>query len=170
MRHLPIALAFVSLAVAAPAAAESAEDGRINAVYAQLALARADGDVAGMSAAFAPKALLVDPREGPVISGAELSARLQPMTERLTSEGMKIDTAYRIERRSVIGDLVLDAGYMRQTLVRPDGEQQSRYARFLVTIQRDAAGKWRIVGDASIPAEQPAFDAVQRTEGLHYDE
>ena len=108
------------LAVASPAAAH-VEDEALNGVYRRLAAARAAGDVEGMTGAFGADRLLVDQRPGPVISGGELAARLRPMAERLRADNVSIATAYRIERRSVMGDIALDAGYMRQMLRRPDG-------------------------------------------------
>jgi ketosteroid isomerase-like protein len=156
------------LYVAASPAAAQAENEALNGVYRQLSAARAAGDVEGMAGAFGPAGLLVDQRPGPVISGAELGARLRPMAERLRADNVRIDTAYRIERRSMMGDIAIDAGYMRQTLRRPDGQVSARYARFLVTMRRGANG-WRIIGDASMPADEAAWIALARREGLHFD-
>jgi len=156
-------------ALTAPALAASAEDPALNAVYAGLRDARAAHDVAGMAAAFAQDGLLVDARPGPVISGAELPGRLAPMAQRIRDEGVRIATAYRLERRSVMGDVAVDAGFMRQTMVRATGEQAVRHARFLVTLRRQSDGRWRIVADASMPATAEAFDALKPVEGLHYD-
>ncbi|HYI42208.1 MAG TPA: nuclear transport factor 2 family protein [Sphingomicrobium sp.] len=164
-----LAILLTTIAFAAPAAAATAEDGALNAVYAALSRARAAHDVAGMTGAFGAGGLLVDARPGPAISGAELGERLQPMAARIKAEGVKIETAYRLERRSVMGDVAVDAGYMRQTMVRPDGQKGVRYSRFLVTMRRDPQAGWRIIGDASMPAEQAAFDAVKQAEGLHFD-
>ncbi len=157
------AMLFASPAAAAP------EDGAINRVYQQLAAARAQGDVAGMSAAFAPEGLLVDQRPGAPIAGRELGERIAPMAQRIKTENVRIDTAYRVERRSVIGDIALDAGYMRQSMQRPDGQTGTRYARFLVTMQRGADGQWRIIGDASMPAQEAQWNALTRAEGLQFD-
>ena len=153
--------------VASPAAAHP-EDRAINAVYASLARARTAHDVAGMTAAFAPDGLLIDARPGPAVSGAELGARLAPMAERLRAEGVAIATGYRIERRSVSGDVAMDAGYMRQTMTRSDGTAQARYARFLVTLRRGADG-WRIIGDAAMPATEAQWASAAPAEGLHHD-
>ena len=169
LSYAPTAAILWFAVAATPAAAAHPEDAKINRVYAQLAAARAANDLDGMVRAFGPEGLLVDSRPGPAISGSELGGRLKPMVERVKAEGVKIGTAYRLERRSVNGDIALDAGYMRQTIARPGGETMTRYARFLVTLQRDASGAWRIIGDASMPAEQAAFDAVTRIDGLHYD-
>jgi ketosteroid isomerase-like protein len=169
MRLSPfLALSLVCLLASAPATAGSG-DAAINAVYSALARARAANDVAGMSSAFEGNALLVDARPGPPISGAELGDRLRPMATRIQADGVKVETAYRIERRTLMGDLAMDAGYMRQTMVRPNGQRGARYARFLVAMRRDPSGGWRIVGDASMPAEQAAFDALTPKEGLHFD-
>ncbi|HEX8193171.1 MAG TPA: DUF4440 domain-containing protein [Allosphingosinicella sp.] len=162
------AFAAVVAAAATPAVAANPEDAALNRVYAELAAARARSDVAGMASAFAPEALLVDQRPGPPISGAELADRLRPMAARIVADNVALDTAYRVERRSVSGDLAIDAGYMRQTLTRPGAEPMIRYARFLVTMRRGANGAWRIVGDASMPATQAQWDAAPRGDGLQY--
>ena len=161
-----VAATLFTSAPADPAAANAA----INAVYARLAVARAAHSVEGMAGAFAADALLVDSRPGPPVSGAELAARLAPMAARLRDEGVALSTQYRIERRSFAGDLVIDAGYMRQALARPGtAEPMVRYARFLVTLRRGADGSWRILSDASLPSNETAWNAVPRTDGLHYD-
>jgi ketosteroid isomerase-like protein len=90
------------------------------------------------------------------------------MAARMAADGVRVDTAYRVERRSVSGDLAIDAGYMRQTMTRPGAEPMVMYRRFLVTMRRGADGAWRIVADASMPAEQAAWDAAARVEGLQY--
>ena len=169
IRHSIAAAAMLFAVAATPAAAAHPEDSKINRVYAELSTARAANDLDGMVRKFGSEGLLVDSRPGPAISGAELGNRLKPMVERVKSEGVKIGTAYRLERRSVIGDIALDAGYMRQTIARPDGQEMTRYARFLVTLRRDATGEWRIIGDASMTADKAAFDGVTSTDGLHYD-
>jgi ketosteroid isomerase-like protein len=58
---------------------------------------------------------------------------------------------------------------MRQTVERPGAEPMTRYARFLVTMQRGSDGAWRIIGDASMRAEEAQWTALTRTEGLHFD-
>ena len=161
--------ASAALLAATPALAANAEDGALNAVYAGLARARAAHDVAGMAGAFSRDALLVDHRPGPPIAGSELAGVLQPFRDRLVADGVAIDNAYRVERRSVSGDLAIDAGFMRQSLRRADGQSNVRYARFLVTMRREADGAWRIVGDAAMPATEAAWNGLARTEGLHFD-
>ena len=155
--------------MASPAAAANAEDAALNGVYSSLVRARAAGDVASMAGAFGSQGLLIDARPGPAISGAELEARLKPMADRIKADGVKIDTAYRVERRSVMDDVAVDVGYMRQTMARPGAAPMVRHFRFLVTMRRGADGNWRIIGDASMPAEEAAFADVARTAGLHHD-
>lgn len=166
---LSYGLAAAAMIVSAPASAANAADDALNAVYAKLAGARAANDVPGMASAFGAEGLLIDARPGPAISGGELAARLQPMAERVSKEGVKIATAYRVERRSVMGDIALDAGYMRQTMTRPDGQTGTRYSRFLVTMRKGSDGRWTIIGDASMPADEAAFASVARTPGLQHD-
>lgn len=167
-KQISIAASFLLVLSATPAFAHQ-QDAALNGVYAKLASARAANDLPGMTGNFAAEGLLVDARPGPVISGGELEARIKPMLERIVSEKGRIDTSYRIERRSVIGDIALDAGFMRQSVNRPGAAPMIRYARFLVTMKRGEDGQWRIIGDASMPAQQAAFDSLKRQEGLHFD-
>ncbi len=160
----------IAFAISAPAIAAHPQDGAINAVYARLAAARAAHDVPGMAAAFGGEGLLIDQRPQPALSGAELAARLEPMAARLRADNVSLGTAYRVERRSVMDDLAVDAGYMRQQMHRPGGQQMTRYARFLVTMRRQGDGSWRIIADASMPAEEAAWTALTAREGLHFDD
>lgn len=164
-----IVMEAAAMAAVSTAPTPAPADAAINAVYQRLAAARAEASIDGMSNAFAPGGLLVDQRPGPVISGAELRARLQPMVERLRTDNVRVETAYRIERRSVMGDIALDAGYMRQSIARAEGEATTRYARFLVTLQRQPDGSWKIIGDASMPAQEAAWSALAPVGGLHFD-
>lgn len=168
MRLAPL-LASIVAAVASSAVAANPEDGALNGVYERLTRAREAGDVSGMAGAFAPEGLLVDARPGPAIAGSELAERLAPQAARITADGVRIETAYRIERRSVSGDLALDAGYMRQSLARPGAEPMIRYSRFLVTMRRGTDGAWRIVGDASMPSTAEAWNGLTRVDGLQFD-
>ena len=169
MKACLLLLTLFGMSVAAPAAAASADDAAINRVYSLLASRRAANDAAGMASAFAPQGLLVDARPGPAIAGGELEARLRPMAERVTADRLTIRTAYRVERRSVMGDVAVDAGYMRQAVARPEGQPNVRYSRFLVTLRRGADGAWRIIGDASMPSTEEVWSALPRTEGLQFD-
>jgi ketosteroid isomerase-like protein len=74
-----------------------------------------------------------------------------------------------VERRSVQDGVAVDAGYMRMQMTRPDGQKGAQYARFLVTMRRDASGRWRIIGDASIRTDEAAWNAAPRAAGLRYD-
>jgi uncharacterized protein (TIGR02246 family) len=163
-RRYPLRASFLALVLACSATAPTAalahpEDAALDAVYERLRSARAAADIAGMSSIFSPDALLVDARPGAPISGSELAARLAPQVERLRTDNVQVQTEYRIERRQVLGDIALDAGYMRQTLSRPGAEPMTRYSRFLVTLQRGPDG-WRILGDASMPATEAAWTAL----------
>jgi hypothetical protein len=60
----------------------------------------------------------VDARPEPVVSGAELGDRLKPMANPVKTEDINIETPYRLERRSVMDDVVIDAEYTRQTVER----------------------------------------------------
>jgi ketosteroid isomerase-like protein len=164
------ALAAAVLTLTAPASSVDAEYAEMNAVYVDLASARAAHDVTRMTAAFVHDGILVDARPGPAISGSELTKVLQPFTERLKGEGVLVDTDYKIERRTLVGETAVDAGYMRQTMTRPNGQTGVRYARFMVVMKRQPDGSWKIFGDASMPSTAEAFNAVPRTPGLHYDD
>lgn len=169
MMRLTICAA-AACAMAAPAAALAhPADAAINSVYARLAAARQAGDIPGVMTFFAPEGLLIDDRPLPALSGAQLEAQIRPALDRLNREQVRLETAYRIERRSVMGDIAIDAGFMRQTLVRPNAEPNIRYARFMVTMRRGADGAWAIIGDAAMQAREASWTALARTDGLHYD-
>jgi len=169
MKLLPIAAALAATLSAVPAAAHPADDA-INQVYGRLTEAKAHNDAAGVAAAFAPEALLIDARPGGATSGAELAARLAPMAARMAADGVTVATQYRIERRSVAGDVAVDAGYMRQEMRRAAGDQpMTMVTKFLVTLRRQADGSWRILSDASMPSTETAWTGAVRAGGLRYD-
>lgn len=159
------------LSIHAAAASAHPENSNINAVYERLVQARVAADVDGMAAAFPAEAILIDARPSPPIGGGhELQDRLRPQVERMVAEGVKIRTKYRVERRSVSADFAVDAGYMRMEMVRPGAEPNVRYARFLVTMKRDASSQWRIIADASMPADEARWNAAPRVPGARYDD
>lgn len=169
MRFVAFAAAVAATLIAAPAAAHPADDA-INQLYGRLTEAKAHNDAAGIAAAFAPEALLIDARPGAATSGAELAARLAPMAARMSADGVTVATQYRIERRSFAGDVAIDAGYMRQEMRRAAGAQpMTMITRFLVTLRRQADGSWRILSDASMPSTEAAWTGAVRAEGLRYD-
>jgi ketosteroid isomerase-like protein len=178
MRKISL-LAAIATTLAPAIAPAHPQDSALNKVYAELRDARAAADVPGMAGAFEPGALLIDPRSPQPLAGAELEARLKPMAARLVADQVKVETAYRIERRSVMGDVAVDAGLMHMRFTRPEGAaplqagqprpRQDQYARFLVTMRRQPDGRWRIIGDASLPATAETWAAAQRQEGLHFD-
>lgn len=169
MKSVFVAVAFAALSSAAPAAAHP-EDAAINQVYGRIVEAKARNDAAGIAAAFAPEALIIDARPGGAVSGAELGARLAPMASRLAADGVAVGTQYRVERRSVAGDVAVDAGYMRQDMRRAGAAQpMTMITKFLVTLRRQADGGWRILADASMPATEAAWAGAVRGEGLRYD-
>ncbi|WP_395612964.1 SgcJ/EcaC family oxidoreductase [Allosphingosinicella sp.] len=169
MRFVAFAAAVAATLIAAPAAAHPADDA-INQLYGRLTEAKAHNDAAGIAAAFAPEALLIDARPGAATSGAEFAARLAPMAARMSADGVTVATQYRIERRSFAGDVAIDAGYMRQEMRRAAGAQpMTMITRFLVTLRRQADGSWRILSDASMPSTEAAWTGAVRAEGLRYD-
>lgn len=169
MKFVAFAAAVAATLVAAPATAHPADDA-LNQVYGRLTDAKARNDAAGVAAAFAPQALLIDARPGAATSGAELAARLAPMAARMAADGVTVATQYRIERRSVAGDVAVDAGYMRQEMRRAAGAQpMTMITKFLVTLLRQDDGSWRILSDASMPSTEAAWTGAVRAEGLRYD-
>jgi uncharacterized protein (TIGR02246 family) len=169
MKFVAFAAAVTATLVAAPASAHPQDDA-LNQVYGRLTEAKARNDAGGVASAFAPEALLIDARPGAPTSGAELAARLAPMTARMAADGVTVAARYRIERRSVAGDVAVDAGYMRQDMRRAAGAQpMTMITRFLVTLRRQADGSWRILSDASMPSTEAAWTGAVRAEGLRYD-
>ena len=163
-------LSLILIAADAPVAAD-APNQSLNAFYERV-FSESNLDIRSRASAFHPQGLFVflgnRGQPGPVTAGSELAARLEGMSARMAADGMTIMAAHRIERRSIIGDTAVDTGYMRTTQTR-NGVSQNFYARFLITMIRGEDGQWRIVSDAAWPADEAAWDAVPRAEGLIYD-
>lgn len=161
---LPLmASAFIAVAPA------HAENESINAHYDALAVASANG-FSGTADLFDRRGLFVfltQDGPGPLVTGAQMPARTEAMGRRLQADGMTLTTAYRLEKRSVIGDVSVDSGYMKTTQTL-NGSARSHYARFLVTWKRDG-DHWRLISDAAWPSDEAAYNAVPRTPGLKYD-
>ena len=164
--------AFVVIVAAVTASAPSAaEQAAINSVYSSLSAARARGDAAAMASHFEGGALLIDARPGEALRGSELEARLNPMAARLRDRQIKAVTSYRVEQRAYYGDTVVDAGYMRMQFEAPSGvsKPMDMISRFMVSMRRGQDGRWRIVGDASMPAKPETWDSLKPSAGLHFD-
>jgi uncharacterized protein (TIGR02246 family) len=159
------------LAAATPAAANPA-DAALNGMYEAIAAGVAANSGAGVTSAFADDAMVLDPRPGPPAQGPAFRAAILRMADRLKAEGVEAKADYRVVRRLVSGDIAVDTGYRRQTMVvaKPDGPQPgTQYHKFLVVAQRQPDGRWKIIRDASLPATREAWDAAVRIEGLKYD-
>ena len=162
------ATAIATLA-AAPAVAAHPEDNALNAVYDAVAQAKAEGSAQGFAGTFAADVLLIDPRMPAAMDGKEFHSRMGSMGERLRADGVTVEARYRVERRAVSGDVAVDSGLMRQAVARPGGPAMTQYSHFLVTLQKQKDGGWRIIGDASMPSTEEAWAKATRTEGLKYD-
>jgi ketosteroid isomerase-like protein len=159
------------LAVAAATPSPASEYQAINRVYSSLTAARASHEAAAMASHFDGNALLIDARPAAALKGNDLEARLTPMTARLVSEKVKVTTSYRVEQRAYYGDTIVDAGYMRMQFDAPEGAAKPRDMtnRFMVTMRKGTDGRWRIVGDASLPANPEVWDSLKPVAGLHFD-
>ena len=160
-----VAAALLTLALPA----EQADNASIDAYYDRLAQARAT-DFAAIAESFHPLGLFVflSPQgPGPVVSGDEVPGRARAIAERMRNDGMTMTTGYRIERRSVLGDVAVDTGYMRSTQTM-NNSSRSNYARFLITLKREG-DSWRVISDAAWPSNEATYNAVPRTPGLRYD-
>ena len=158
----------VALAVAAPPTAEQAA---INSVYTSLSAARASGDASAMASHFDGDGLLIDSRPGTPLRGVELEARIAPMAARLRGDNVRATTKYRVEQRAYYGDTIVDAGYMRMQFEAPAGASKPKdmISRFMVAMRKSPDGRWRIVGDASMPATAETWDGIKPSAGLHFD-
>ncbi|MBV8686232.1 MAG: DUF4440 domain-containing protein [Alphaproteobacteria bacterium] len=168
-----VAAAVAVAATAPPAAAGGRDDAAVNRLYEEIAAGVAANAGKAVAAAFAEDAVVLDPRPGPPAAGPTFRSSILAMAARLKADGVKVSSAYRIERRIASGDLVIDTGYRRQTFASPaaDGPQPGvQYHKFLVVAQRRAGEGWKIVRDASLPASKDSWDAAVRTPGLKYDE
>ena len=160
----------MSMAIAGPAVASNPSDPGINAYYDELTRARAT-DFRQLVNSFHPQGLfifLTGPQgPGPVVTADQLPDRTRTMADQMKKAGMKLSTGYRIEKRSVVGDVAVDTGYMRTTQTM-NGKSRSHYARFLVTLKRDGE-RWRVLSDAAWVSDEATYNAVRKTDGLKYD-
>jgi ketosteroid isomerase-like protein len=164
----------IALAVASSASvsASRAENDAINAVYQHLTRAKLENSPEKVAQEYDANATLIDPRSGPPMRGSGLDQSLKSITDRMASEKVRVSTAYRVESRAVLGNVAVDSGYMRTLLTAPAGAPKPKdmYTRFLVTFKRRSDGSWRIIGDASLPADAAAWNNLKRVEGLAFDE
>lgn len=166
LRFAP-AVALLCVATALPA---HPQDEALNQIYGRLIAARAAGDLAGMIGPFPAEAILIDSRKLPALGGGdELQAQLASMAARLKADNASVASSYRVERRSIRKDLAIDAGYMRMMITIPGRDPMVRYARYLVAFQRAGDG-WQIMGDANMPSDAAAWDAVRTVPGLRHDD
>jgi uncharacterized protein (TIGR02246 family) len=166
-----LAVAAAAAAMAAPAPAANADDAALNRLYETIAAGVASNSGEAIVAAFAADAVILDPRPAPPLAGDAFRQGITRMAARLKQDGVRVVSAYRIERRTVSAGLAVDIGYRRQTFTPPgEGpEPMVQYHKFLVVAQRQSDGGWKILRDASLPASREAWDAASRAAGLKYD-
>jgi uncharacterized protein (TIGR02246 family) len=167
MFHYAVAVAVLS---SAPVSAAQAENDAINAVYERLVQAKAEISARRVAEAFDENATLITPRPGPPIRRNELQQGLESMAARMADGKVRVSTSYRIESRAVLGDVAVDSGYMRTLFAAPEGapKPMDMYSRFLVTLKRGADGSWKIIGDASLPADTAAWNNAKQAQGLAF--
>ena len=93
------------------------------------------------------------------------------MAARLRESQIRATTKYRVEQRAYYGDTVVDTGYMRMQFEAPAGASKPKdmISRFMTAMRQSPDGRWRIVGDASMPADAATWDALKPAAGLHFD-
>ena len=158
----------VAVLSSAPVSAAQAENEAINVVYEHLVQAKAENSPARVAEAFDENATLITPRPGPPIRRNGLQQALESMAARMADGRVRVSTAYRIESRAVLGDVAVDSGYMRTLFTAPEGapKPMDMYNRFLLTFKRGADGSWKIIGDASLPADTAAWNNAKQVQGL----
>ena len=159
------------ITLAAIVAMDAPQNAAINAVYDRLVVAKNSRDPAAIVAEFDPRSIVVDPRPLPAASGASIAEPLQRMMARLTANGVKVETRYRVEKREMFGDYAVDSGYMQMRFVAKPGagKPDDMVTRFLTTLQREPDGSYRIVGDASFLAAPGDWEKLRPVSGLHFD-
>jgi uncharacterized protein (TIGR02246 family) len=164
-----LALGAATLSASAPAAARV--DAAINRVYEGIAAAVADNDGAAVANGFAADAIVLDARPGPPVRGEAFRAGMVGMAARMKRDGLKVTAQYRIESRNVSGDFAVDTGYRRLTMAAPGAGPQPavQYHKFLVVAQRGKDGGWKILRDASLPANEAAWNGARPADGLKFD-
>lgn len=171
MKSLLFGMGALLLVAAAPAASVSAEapHAALNQVYERIAEGKAAVDADRALAAFDDRVVSVGPRAGPVAAGDAFHQRFRTMAQRIMNDQVSVEADYRIEHREIFGDTAVDAGFMRHRFSRAGTPGQVQYSRFLVTLQRQPNGQWKIIADASAPADEQAWAGVERRPGLKFD-
>ena len=172
-KHLFALAAGAATVAAAPAPAldEGRDEAAVNRIYEIVAAGVAAGSGEGIVDAFAEEAVVMDSRPTPPAAGEAFRKTLVAMAARLKADGVRMSAQYRIERRVRSGELTIDTGYRRQTMIPPGAAAEPRvqYHKFLVVAQRQRDGSWKILRDASLPASKEAWDGAVRAPGLKFD-
>ena len=110
-------------------------------------------DVAGMTANYAPDAIIM-PQNGPAVTGKEnIEASFKEMSS------MMSDMKWTVSRVDASGDLAYEVGNYTATMQMPGMPPIADTGKFITVWKRQADGKWMIVVDifnTDLPPPMPA--------------
>lgn len=146
-------------------------DAQINDLYERIDAAARDRDPELSRQAYAPDAVFLDEREATIQTGEVLHASMRESIEGLRRDGAAARISYRVVRRTVRENLAIDTGYYRVAVSPADrrAAPSIAYRKFLLAAEPRPDGRWQIIGDASLPSSQDAYDGAQPVSGLRFD-
>lgn len=150
---------------------QSNVDAQVNAIYERIAEKARQRDPLLSRHTYAPDAVFMDERRPGMHVGDELHDSMRGSMQSLRDTGAQARINYRIVRRTLGDNSVIDAGYYRVAITPADRETppSTTYRKFLVIAERRGDGVFHITHDASLPSSQEAYDGARRVEGLKYD-
>lgn len=161
----------VTAALLAAPQAVCANDADANAVYARLAEGYAALDPAMMESVYAPGATYLPQDSGARIDTRETIMRgILGFQDKLRSTGGSLTLRFRLVDRKHFGDVYVDNGYVRTTIVSAKGaEPRVMTSKFATVLARQPDGRWAIVTDAASDTPADAFDQAAAVPGLKFD-
>ena len=153
-----------------PAAAE-ASDVEANAVYERMVASYAALDPTLLETVYAPDATYLS-RNGKLdIHRRDMVMKgMRDFHEQLKANGGKVSMRFRIVERKRFGDVYVDNGYVRTTIIpAKDAPARTTTGKFVTVIAKQPAGHWSFVTDADSDTPAEAFDRATPVEGLKFD-
>ncbi len=167
MRAFSIPLCLVLLLAGCAAQARYAvpadDDAAITALYQRFSQAYDDLDVQAVTDLYDDDAFYLSP--GDDVAARQGRAAIEDAFSflgRVKERGAKMDIAFDILKRDIVGDLAYDVGYYRILNTPPDGgEKRSSAGKFVTVMKRGEDGQWRFVVDGYSGAPTEAFGEAE---------
>jgi uncharacterized protein (TIGR02246 family) len=113
-------------------------------------------DIAGMTANYAPDAVIL-PQNGPAVSGKEnIEASFKEMSSTMSDLKLTISTV------NASGDLAYEVGNYTATIQMPGMAPTADKGKFVTVWKRQADGKWMIVADIFNTDLPPAMPSTEQ--------